>query len=222
MCADLSGRKFGCLTVVQPGRVDARYRRYWLCRCSCGVVKQVRSDGLVAGSVVSCGHFGRERRAIAITKPMPAGARYGRLVILRRVRSVRKRGHVYECRCACGKRVEVQGRHLRSGETRSCGCWFKDTRATSYRHGHARVNHETPEYSAFGHAKSVCNNPNDKAYYCIGARGIKFLFADFIEFLAEVGLRPGPDYRLRRGDRDDHFQAGNVAWVPIRRKCRRR
>ena len=56
------------------------------------------------------------------------GDRYGRLTIIKEVeprieRSGKKRRRVL-CRCDCdGKEVEVPLEHLRTGHTKSCGCW---------------------------------------------------------------------------------------------------
>ena len=32
----------------------------------------------------------------------------------------------WNCLCSCGKQVVVSGAHLRSGNTKSCGCWHRD------------------------------------------------------------------------------------------------
>lgn len=60
-CFSLVGQTFGRLTVIgiaekkngHPGRV-------WTCRCSCGVEKKMRGDGLRSGKVLSCGCYARE------------------------------------------------------------------------------------------------------------------------------------------------------------------
>lgn len=51
---DLTGKKFGLLTVV--GMVDSDTRKtYWVCQCDCGNMKTVRSDSLQSGAIKSCG-----------------------------------------------------------------------------------------------------------------------------------------------------------------------
>ena len=55
---DLSGRRFGMLTVERRGEDDERNKKVtWICRCDCGNVnvKPVRSNDLVRGKVASCG-----------------------------------------------------------------------------------------------------------------------------------------------------------------------
>lgn len=50
------GDLFGRLKVVAIGQVANTYRYYAICQCECGSpLKRVRSDGLVNGSVLSCG-----------------------------------------------------------------------------------------------------------------------------------------------------------------------
>lgn len=59
---DLTGRRFGRLVVTCLA--DRRYNKsgtnsqlYWLCRCDCGVEKQVNGRSLRDGRVVSCGCY---------------------------------------------------------------------------------------------------------------------------------------------------------------------
>ena len=53
-----AGKTFGLLTVIKRDRKRLD-RVYWLCKCSCGVIKSVRSDKL-GTTTVSCGHYNRE------------------------------------------------------------------------------------------------------------------------------------------------------------------
>lgn len=54
---DLTGQRFGKLTVIsmmEAGYKNSRYR-YWLCRCDCGKEKAVMATNLTGGSTKSCG-----------------------------------------------------------------------------------------------------------------------------------------------------------------------
>lgn len=56
------GTRFGRLTVTAQVRKGDRHRAYVVVRCDCGSpLKTVRSDGLVSGSVLSCGCLMRQR-----------------------------------------------------------------------------------------------------------------------------------------------------------------
>lgn len=50
------------------------------------------------------------------------GKRYGRLVVIERAGSTSNGIALWKCKCDCGNEVVVQGAHLRSGHTVSCGC----------------------------------------------------------------------------------------------------
>lgn len=53
---DLTGRVFGKLTVIKLGSRKSKNRSlYWLCKCECGTIKEIRGDGLVSKNVISCG-----------------------------------------------------------------------------------------------------------------------------------------------------------------------
>lgn len=57
------------------------------------------------------------------------GNRYGYLTVIERA-SNDKEGHArWKCKCDCGNETIVLGKHLRSGNTKSCGCYQRQ-RAT--------------------------------------------------------------------------------------------
>lgn len=62
---DLTGKKFGRLTVVGFSRLEKRssnqYRYYWNCKCECGNEKEVLSNTLRSGITQSCGCLCKER-----------------------------------------------------------------------------------------------------------------------------------------------------------------
>lgn len=55
--------------------------------------------------------------------PVYVGDRYGRLVIVNANRDAQ--GKV-ECVCDCGTTKAVTPAHLRDGDVRSCGCFYRD------------------------------------------------------------------------------------------------
>jgi len=55
------------------------------------------------------------------------GQRFERLVVLRISDKKGKHGNTYlTCRCDCGEIREVSGSNLRTGQTKSCGCYYFD------------------------------------------------------------------------------------------------
>lgn len=57
-----TGMVFGRLTVIKETRTINR-RRYALCKCSCGTIKEIRISNLTEGGTVSCGCYQKENMA---------------------------------------------------------------------------------------------------------------------------------------------------------------
>lgn len=87
-------------------------------------LKKSRKKSIVCG-LDGCEYKNIKRKASGIKK----GTRFGRLVVLERlenkiVKTKKSETSIpmYLCKCDCGKQVEVQGRYLLDGRTKSCGC----------------------------------------------------------------------------------------------------
>ncbi len=52
---DLTGQRFGRLTVVQRDGFGNTWQTMWLCRCDCGNITRVERGNLVRGRTRSCG-----------------------------------------------------------------------------------------------------------------------------------------------------------------------
>lgn len=120
---DLTGQKFGRLTVLYelPERKNGKIQ--WRCRCDCGNEKDVLSTSLTSGHTQSCGCLQKEKTSAANKRNIDlVGHRFGRLVVLSRSTTSAK----WVCRCDCGNLVEVTTTHLKTGHTKSCGCLQKD------------------------------------------------------------------------------------------------
>ena len=57
---DLTGMKFGRLTVIEFSHQDKHKKRHWLCKCECGTIKTVQTGHLKSGKTTSCGCLNRE------------------------------------------------------------------------------------------------------------------------------------------------------------------
>lgn len=217
----LTGKVFGRLTVLRRGKSDVKH--LWLvCRCSCPkkTVKEVRGDSLRNGAIRSCGCLHREMMQARGHHYKP-GRRFGRLTIVSEA-GTGKHGRLYLCRCHCGKEVTRRGDLMANGETKSCGCWFKESRRTASRtHGFAPASPKIPVYLAYGREKGWCENPRGRHFKYYMKKGIKFLFRTFAEFYKEVGDKPSPDHWLQRLDKNGHFERGNLIWIKKRRRKKR-
>jgi len=125
-------------------------------------------------------------------------------------------GYMWLCECDCGKKTTVEGRALRAGITKSCGCLTSDvTRARSTKHGHAKRGNISPEYYSWSAMMQRCLNPKSDSYYLYGARGITICerWRDIHEFIKDMGPRPGPQYSLDRIDNNKGYTPGNMRWA---------
>lgn len=57
---DLTGMRFGRLTVLKRDGNDSGGSARWLCQCDCGKTKSIRSSRLTGGYTLSCGCYARE------------------------------------------------------------------------------------------------------------------------------------------------------------------
>ena len=55
------------------------------------------------------------------------GDRFGRLTVIQRVPNIKYGRTTFECKCDCGRTINVIAKSLKSGNTKSCGCLVKDT-----------------------------------------------------------------------------------------------
>lgn len=141
------------------------------------------------------------------------GMTFGRLKVQHRASPVGALAVFWHCVCECGGEKDIIAASLTKGATRSCGCWLKEaTRIRFTKHGHARHGHRTPTYGSYVSARKRCNNPAHKDYYLYGGRGIRFLFASFEDFYAELGTRPS-GFTVDRKDPNGNYVAGNVQWA---------
>lgn len=121
---DLTGRKFGRLTVIGPAedRITPSGQRkpHWVCKCDCGSEVIVAGTHLKSGHTQSCGCFQSENTSKAKFVDI-AGQRFGKLVALCPVKQYKKHTK-WTCKCDCGKYTYVDISNLLSGKTLSCGC----------------------------------------------------------------------------------------------------
>lgn len=102
------------------------------------------------------------------------GNKYYKLSVCEYLGKNKNSKHIYSCNCDCGKQTVVTRNNLMSGNTKSCGCLYKEiNHVTNYIHGGTSRNKRENLYMVWDSIKSRCNNPNHHAYKRYGGRGIK-------------------------------------------------
>ena len=136
------------------------------------------------------------------------GLIFNRLTITRLDHRDERRRAFWGCDCVCGNYTVAQGRDLKSGRIRSCGCLRDEFIATVNKtHG---LSNKSSEYQAWKNLRSRCNNPNSPDYLSWGGRGIKVCdgWNSFENFLSDMGRKPSKHHSINRINNDMHYSCG--------------
>lgn len=124
---DLSNKKYGrltCLYRVKPNK-QIKYRdSFWLCKCECGNNVVASAHSLNKGETLSCGCYHKDKVSIT-SKKNEIGNTYGYLTVISEAPSINGCAY-WLCECQCGNHIVVKATHLRTGNTKSCGCLHKE------------------------------------------------------------------------------------------------
>lgn len=106
---DRTNIKYGKLTAI-----EYLGKSMWRCKCDCGNEKIVYGGHLESGHTKSCGCYRSPR--VDLT-----GEKFGRLTVQEWAGNGK-----WKCLCECGNTILVQTDNLKSGNTKSCGCYQKE------------------------------------------------------------------------------------------------
>ncbi len=143
---------------------------------------------------------------------------FGRWKVLR-FDCVRHSDAYWVCECSCGTIRSVNGYHLRSGHSTSCGCYAieiirvnKPGRTHGLKQGNLRL------YRIWQGMLNRCRRPKNKYYRNYGGRGIS-VCAEWHQFLPFYKWAMANGYTdeltIDRIDVDGNYEPSNCQWLTM-------
>lgn len=123
---DYTGQKFNRLTSVRFDRRENK-ETYWLFLCDCGNEKILRIQDVKNGKTKSCGCVKRYEDL--------TGQKFERYTFIKFNR-IEDDVTYWLCKCDCGIEKIVKASSIKSGATKSCGCYGKWKMSGENNHGY--------------------------------------------------------------------------------------
>ena len=142
------------------------------------------------------------------------GKQFGKLTVISLDHKDKRQECYWLCRCECGNEKVVSGNKLRSGNTKSCGCYQEEVRG-KYRVTHGMTNSKL--YVIWSNMKSRCYNKKNNMFYRYGGRGIEVApewrnsFENFSVWAIQSGYKEG--LSIERVDIDKGYNPENCRWI---------
>lgn len=215
---DLTGQRFGKLTIEKRVENNKHNQAMWLCKCECGGTTITTTQKIKSGHTKSCGCLVIEARINRAEDH--TGKRFSRLVVIGS--SERVKGKIaWLCKCNCGKEKIVTSEGLKSGDVQSCGCLHLETvRTKAITHNLSKH----PLASVWYDMKHRCTNKNNKSYEKYGGRGIEVCtswsckengLSDFVKWGESNGYEKG--LQLDREDNEGNYEPSNCRFITPRK-----
>lgn len=132
-------------------------------------------------------------------------------------------------KCECGNECEAVGTEVKSGHTKSCGCWNIERTTqmgkSNKTHGHASGGKLSKTYMIWAGMKRRCLDPKHKRYMDYGGRRIticdRWLNENkgYLNFLDDMGECP-LGKSLNRIKNNKGYYSDNCCWSTQEEQCR--
>ena len=114
---NLTGQQFGKLAVLFRVQNSRDGLSQWLAKCECGNYLVVRGSNLRSGHTSSCGCAQKEAVSQKLVMDFSPGDQIGYWTIMYRADGYIGKGSYWHCKCKCGTEKDVQGCHLKNGNS---------------------------------------------------------------------------------------------------------
>lgn len=222
---DLTGRRFGKLTVIKKGKgrmtKGGQRKTTWICKCDCGNDSEVDGEKLRRGHTLSCGC---KKKEIKTCFEDLTGKRFGRLTVIRFIKPEEREVRQYNwwCKCDCGNEIKACAYKLKNGLQQSCGCLKEEMkpmigeRSKKYKYSNKRL------YSVWKGMINRCYDKRNIKYKDYGERGIEVCtewrkdYDCFAEWSFENGYNPSAEqgeFTIERKDINGNYCPKNCCWI---------